>query len=217
MLLPLLGRNLHLSLVTRAIDRVHFFLANKFLSRLFAVGVVNVLESIEGVLVAGLGRNLPVADSDFMIAKLVVFGQADVVARIYVSSQRAYLHYQNGPPLIGGYSHALVVAISNVNACFSRTEFDGADVAIECLQVIFGFSKSTIPVNAAHRCICNVVILQTPRSKPRKILIGAGRLWFATERTSQGKLLASALLLVLLTYGCFALLIACPANDVATA
>ena len=137
MLLPLLARNLHLSLVTRAIDRVHFFLANKFLSRLFAVGVVNVLESIEGVLVAGLGRNLPMADCDFMIAKLV-FGVADVVARIYVSSQRAYLHYQSGLLLIDGYSVALVVDIPNINTSIRRTEFDGADVAIECLQVIFG-------------------------------------------------------------------------------
>ena len=45
----------------------------------FVAGVVNFLESIEGVLVASLGRNLPVADCDFMIAQLV-FGRADVVA-----------------------------------------------------------------------------------------------------------------------------------------
>ena len=73
MLLSLLALDLHLRFVARAIDRVHFFLTNEFLPGRFSVGVVDEFQCIEGLLMASFGGNLPVADSDFVVAKLVVF------------------------------------------------------------------------------------------------------------------------------------------------
>ena len=135
-LLPLLALDLHLSVMTRSKGGFQEFLANELLSGLLSVSV-DFLELVEGVLEASFGRNLPVADSDFVVAKVVVFGTADVVAGQNISSQRAYSEKQNDPFLIDGYSVAFVVGIPNVNASFRRTEFDGPDVEIECLQVIF--------------------------------------------------------------------------------
>ena len=113
--LPLLGLDLHLSPMTRSISEIQVLLANEFLSGHFAVGIINFLESIEGLLVASLGRNLPVTDSDFMIAKVVVFEAADVVAGRNFSSQCAYSLEQSGPLLIDGYSDAF--AVSNPSFC----------------------------------------------------------------------------------------------------
>ena len=64
-------------------------------------------------MITSFGRNLPVTDSDFMIAKIEVFGAADVVTSIQVSSQRAYSVKQSGPFLIDRYSVALGVAGPN--------------------------------------------------------------------------------------------------------
>ena len=88
---------------------------------------------------------------------------------------------------------------------------------MECLQVIFGFSKFTRSVNVAHRCKSFVVISQTSCLKLAQSLLIEGRLWFATERTSKDNLLAGILLLVLLVYGCFVLRVARQANGIATA
>ena len=129
MLLPLLALDLHLRFVARAVDRVHFFLANEFFSGPFAVGVVEFLEAVEGILEASLGRNLPVADCDFVVTK-IVFGDTTVVTCHDASSQRAYPLKQSGPFLIDSYSVALAVAPPNACASISRTEFDGPDPAI---------------------------------------------------------------------------------------
>ena len=138
MLLPLLALDLHLCFVARAIDRVHFFLTDEFLSGLFAVGVVDVSEIVEGHLQSSFGRNLPVADSDFVVTR-IVFGTADDLTRTYVSSQRAYSLKQSDPFLIDGRSIALaLVASGNAYASFRRTEFDGPDEAIKGLEVVFG-------------------------------------------------------------------------------
>ena len=126
-LLSLLTRNLHLSRMTRSICAIQVLLADELFSGPFVVGNVNFLESIERELMASLGRNLPMTDSDFMIAKVIVFGQADIVACRNVSSQRACSLKQSGPFLIDGYSVALVVAISNANASLRTAEFDGLD------------------------------------------------------------------------------------------
>ena len=131
MLLPLLGLDLHLSLMTSSIGGIHVLLADEFLSWLFAVGVVNVLEDVEGLLVATFGRNLPVTDCNFVVAK-AVFGAADVVTSHNVSSQRANSPKQSGPFLIDSYSVTLVVAIPNKYASLRRTEFNGPDVEIKC-------------------------------------------------------------------------------------
>ena len=72
MLLPLLTPDLHLRFVARAIGRVHFFFANEFLSGHSAIGVVDFSKRIEGILAATFSRNLPVTDSDFVVAKVVV-------------------------------------------------------------------------------------------------------------------------------------------------
>ena len=213
MLLPLLALDLHLRFVARAIDRVHFFLTNEFLSGQFAVGVVDFLEPVEGLLVAGLSRNLPVTDCDFVVAEVFVFVAADVVTRTDASSQRAYSQKQSGPFLINRYSVALVAAIRNGSASCRRTELGGPNVAIKRLEVISGCSIFTYPVTVAHQCKRNVIIFQTPCLKPAQVLlIAVGWLWFATERTSKGKLLAGGLLLVLLLYGCFVFLVASPAS-----
>ena len=52
------------------IGRVHFFLTDELRSGHFAVGVVYFSELVDGMLVASLGRNLPVTDRDSVIAKL---------------------------------------------------------------------------------------------------------------------------------------------------
>ena len=122
---------------------------------------------------------------------------------------------KSGPLHIDGYSVALSVAIRNATTSCRRTEFDGPDVAIECLQIIFDYSIFTIPVNFAHRCKRIVVILQTPCLKLAHKLQTSGRLWFATERTSKGNLLAGALLLVLFVYGLFIFHAASQTNAIA--
>ena len=146
MFLPLLALDFHLNPMTRAIDRVHFFLANEFFSRHIAVGVVYFLESIERILVAGLGRNLPVTDSNFIVAKVAVFFAGDIVAGDNASSQCANLIKQSGPFLIDGYSDALLVASPNPCASFRRTEFSGPSVAIKGFEFVFGCVTTTIPV-----------------------------------------------------------------------
>ena len=137
MLLSFLALDLLLSVMARAIDLVHFFLADELISGYFTTGIVNFSEIVEGGLVPSFSCNLPVADSKFEVAK-PEFGNADVVTRSDVSSQRACSLEQSGPFLIDGYSDALVVDHPNVCARISRTEFDGPDEAIKCLQVIFG-------------------------------------------------------------------------------
>ena len=86
MLLPLLALDLLLSVMADSVKAIHALLANEFLSGNFAVGVVNLLERIKRRLAATFGRNLPVTNSDLMIARLV-FGVADVVTRSDASSQ----------------------------------------------------------------------------------------------------------------------------------
>ena len=112
-------------------------------------------------MIASFGGNLPVTDSDLMIAKVVVLGVADVVAGRYVSSQCTYSLKQSCPFLIDGHSVAIDVHNPNLIARIKRTEFDGPDVAIECLQVIFRCSKLTPLVTVAQQCKRNVIILQT--------------------------------------------------------
>ena len=128
---PLLALDLHLSVMTRSIGGFHALLADEFLPRNFAIE--DVSKYIEGELVASLGRNLPVTDSDSMIAKVEVFRVADVVTRRDVSSQRTYSPKEGRPFLIDGNSVALVVGIPNVNASFRRTKFGGPDEVIKCL------------------------------------------------------------------------------------
>ena len=130
-LLSLLGLDLLLSVMARSIGGFQVILAAEILPRLLAAGVVDASQCVEGLLVASFGRNLPVTDPDFVVAKIMVFGDADVVTALNVSSQRAYSVKQSGPFLIDGYSDALVVAQPNVCASCIGTEFDGPDVAIE--------------------------------------------------------------------------------------
>eukprot|EP00561_Arcocellulus_cornucervis_P013179 CAMPEP_0185803278 /NCGR_PEP_ID=MMETSP1322-20130828/2531_1 /TAXON_ID=265543 /ORGANISM="Minutocellus polymorphus, Strain RCC2270" /LENGTH=210 /DNA_ID=CAMNT_0028499141 /DNA_START=111 /DNA_END=743 /DNA_ORIENTATION=- len=198
-----------------SIGEIHALLADEFLSGHFTVGIVNFPEIVEGILVASLGRNLPVADSDFMISRLI-FAVADVVTRRDISSQRAYSIKQSGPFLIDGHSVALVEAIPNATTTLRRTEFNGPNKVIEGFEVVFGYSTFTPPINFAYLCKCGVIILQTPCLKMRILLIEAGRVRFTAERTNKGKLLAGILLLVLLVYGCFVFHVARPANLIAT-
>ena len=149
MLLPFLGLDLHLSLVARSMGEIQVLLANEFLSRLFAVGVVDASELVEGILMASLGGDLQVTYSNFMIAKAVVFKAADFVSCLYDSSQRGYSLKQRGPFLIEGHSVAMVVDVPNKHASPSTAEFDGLDPTIECLQLIFPFSIIALPVSCA--------------------------------------------------------------------
>ena len=151
MLLPLLAPNLHLSLMASSEGKLHIFLADELLPGVFAVGVVDVSELVEGSLVSCFGRKLPVADSNFIIAKAVILDAADAVAGRYASSQRADSLKQSGPFLIDSHSVTLVVDNPNLRARCRRTKINGPDVAIECLQVIFGQSKSTYLVSCAHK------------------------------------------------------------------
>ena len=210
MLLPLLAFDLLLSVMADSVKAIHALLANEFLPGHFTVGIVNFLQNIDRRLAATFSGNLPVTDSDLMVARLV-FGAADVVTSTYLSSQCTYSFKLSGPFLIQGSSAvALVVSIRNVGARITRTEFDGPDPTIECLQVVLAPMEQI-----TDRCKRNMVILQTPCLKPRNILIGAGRLWFAAERTGKGNLLAGVLLLVLLLHGFPVLIEARPANPIA--
>ena len=114
-LLPLLTCNLHLSLMARSIGEIQVLLANEFLSRQFDVGGMDFSQCNEGFLLSSFGRNLPVADCDFMVARLI-FGAADTVPGHDASSQRANSIKQNGPFRIKSYSVAIVVALSDLNA-----------------------------------------------------------------------------------------------------
>ena len=96
-LLSFLALDLHLSPMASSIGKIQILLANEFLPGQFSVGIKNFPEIIEGLLVASLGRNLPVTDSDFMVAKIVVFGHADIVTRTYVPSQGTHSLKQSGP------------------------------------------------------------------------------------------------------------------------
>ena len=132
---------------------------------------------------ASLGCNLEVADSNLMIVKVVILGEADAVAGHDASSQSAYSDEQSGPFFIDGYSVALVVDFPNAVASFRRTEFDGPDEAIKSFEAIFGRSILAILVSVAHRCKCNMVILQTSCLELAQRLQIRGRIWFAAERT----------------------------------
>ena len=57
---------------------------------------------------ATFGGNLPVT-ADFMIAKVVILGAADIVSCPYASSQRTCSFKQCGPLFIDSYSVALLV------------------------------------------------------------------------------------------------------------
>lgn len=113
MLLSLLALDLLLSVMADPTKAIHAFLANEFFPGVFAVGIRNFLEIIERRLAATSSDNLPMTDSDFMIAKVAVFEAADVVAGHNVSSQCAYLCKQSGPFLIDSYSAAIFVAHPN--------------------------------------------------------------------------------------------------------
>ena len=67
MLFPLLALDLLLSVMTDSIKAIHALLADEFLSKKFAIGIVNILENVEGRLAARFGRNLPMADSDLVV------------------------------------------------------------------------------------------------------------------------------------------------------
>ena len=86
MLLPRLALDLLLSVMADSINAIHALLANKFLSGHFAIGIINFLESVDRRLAARFGRNLPMTDSDLMVAR-IVFGTPDVVARTDATSQ----------------------------------------------------------------------------------------------------------------------------------
>ena len=75
MLLPLLALDLHLGIMADSIHAIHALLTDKFLSRHF--GIINFLESIDRRLAATFSRNLPVSDSDFVVAKVVVLRAVD--------------------------------------------------------------------------------------------------------------------------------------------
>ena len=68
-----------------------------------------------------------------------------------IASARAYSLKQSGPFDIDGYSVTFVVAVPNGTASCRRTEFDGPDEVIECLQVIFRCSMFAMPVRFAHQ------------------------------------------------------------------
>ena len=145
-----------------SIGEFQVLLRNEFLSGRFAVGVIDASELVEGILVASFGRNLPVTDCDFMIAK-VIFGKTENVAGYHVSSQCPYSAKQSDPFSIDGYSVTLLeVDIPNVEASFRRTQFDGPDVVIKCLQVISGYSMFAPRLNNAHQFKSSVIVLQTP-------------------------------------------------------
>ena len=150
MLFPLLALDLHLSPMASSIKAIHALLAKEVLSRHISIGVVDVSQSIEGGLVASLGRNLPVMDSDFVVAKVVVFGVPDVVPSIYIAPQCAHSPEQSGSLLIHGYSVALVVDIPNAYASISTIELDSPDPTIKGFEVVFGYMMVTIPVKIAH-------------------------------------------------------------------
>ena len=154
-LLSLLALYLHLSLVTRSIDGFQILLADQLFPGHFTLGVVDFSQFPEGGLEASLGRNLPVTDCDFIVAKVIVFGPADIVVGHSAPSQRAYSLKQNDPCLIDGYSVALGVANPNLNASLRRTEFDGTDPTIKSFEVVFGYTRPrsfTPLVSFTHQC-----------------------------------------------------------------
>ena len=112
MLLPFLALDFLLSVMTDSIKAIHALLADEFLSKKIAIGIVNILENVEGRLAARFGRNLPMADSDLVVPR-IVFGFPDVVAGDSTTSRCAYSAKQSGLLLIDGYSVALVVDIPN--------------------------------------------------------------------------------------------------------
>ena len=73
MLLPLFSTDLLLSLMAGSIEVVKIVLADKFLSWPFTVGIVDISELIERNLTATFGCNLPVSDSELVVAKVAVF------------------------------------------------------------------------------------------------------------------------------------------------
>ena len=145
MSLPLLALDLLLSVMADSKEAIHALLADEFLSGNFTVGIINALESIERRLAATFSGNLPMADSDLVVAKVEVLGVADVVTSTYVSSQRAYSLKQRGPVRIDGYSVALFVAIPNAAASSRRTDFDGPNPIIQTPQDVFGKPIVTFP------------------------------------------------------------------------
>ena len=86
MFLPRLALDLLLSVMADSVNAIHTLLTDEFLSGKFAIGIVNFLEKIESKLAASFGRNLPMTDSDLMVARLV-FDFSNVVTRKDASSQ----------------------------------------------------------------------------------------------------------------------------------
>ena len=179
--LSLLTLDLHLCIVARAIDRVDFFLADEFLSGEYSAGVVDISEVAEGTLIASLGRNFPVTNSDLMVPR-VVFEAADIVPCLYVASQCTYSLEQSGPFLIDGYSIALIIAGPNTNASLRRAEFDGPDVVVECLQLVFGESIDTSREATADVEQGAMIILQSSRLELTNVLPIRGWWGFSAKR-----------------------------------
>ena len=148
-LLPFLTLDLLLSIMTYSVKAIHALLANDLFSGNFDIYIVDFLENINGWLHASFGRNLPMTNSDFVVAR-PEFGVAAVVTRNDVSSQRTYSVKQSDPFLIDRYSVALAVALPNINASFRRTEFDGPDPTIKGFEVIFWHPTVTLREKTAE-------------------------------------------------------------------
>ena len=170
MLLPLLALDLLLSVMTDSIQAVHALLGDEFLSRLFAIGIVNDPEFVEGGLAASLGCNPPMSDSDFVVAR-IVFDASKVVTRVDATSQCTNAVEESFTIHVLANTATSRVATSNVRARFRRTEFDCLDVTIKCFEIVFGQSKRTFHEEKAEVTQSVVIILQSSRFDLANIII----------------------------------------------
>ena len=72
MLLPHVAIDFHLNLMAGSIEVVKITFADKLLSWHFTIGIVDISELIERNLTATVGCNLPVSDSELVVAKIIV-------------------------------------------------------------------------------------------------------------------------------------------------
>ena len=161
MLLPRLALDLLLSVMADSVNAIHTLLTDEFLSGKFAIGIVNFLEKIESKLAASFGRNLPMTDSDLMVARLV-FAKGDAVARNDTSSQCT-----NGIECMFTFQVLADTATARVETCnanarIRRTELDGLNPTIKCFEIVFGQSTDTFREANAEIIKSDMIILQSP-------------------------------------------------------
>ena len=159
MLRPLFATDLLLSLMTDSIQVVKIFLADKLLSWIFAIGIVDISETDERNLTATFGCNLPVSDAELAVAS-IVFYYAGFMAPLDASSKRRYLGKKSRSFHVLGYQSPFLEKYRDIIGCCLRAKLGRPNVIIKCLHLILDLPMSSITENDCQSMERSVVAVQ---------------------------------------------------------